>query len=63
VVKGFNTKVAELEEYFEKEQYDVVALQEVTDHVPGPQHYKTFYPKTPDKDKDNYGWRGRSGPQ
>jgi exonuclease III len=46
VAKGFNTKVAELEEYFEKEQYDVVALQEVTNHVPALQHYKAFYPKT-----------------
>ena len=46
VAKGFNTKVAELEAYFEAQQFDVVALQEVTDHAPELEHYKAFYPKT-----------------
>jgi exonuclease III len=48
VAKGFKTKVAELEAYFEKHQFDVVALQEVTDHVAALEHYKAFYPKIRD---------------
>jgi predicted peroxiredoxin len=48
VAKGFKSKGAELEAYFEREGYDVIALQEVTSACPQFEHYKVFYPKARD---------------